>query len=271
MTRPDDPLWEELGNIDYLLDHLARAVERGEIPRDSYDVVASRHLARRAEIADVLEARARHASQEYAPPMPAMRAESSARAAGPPAQRPIRVPAQQREVPWTTILTITGAFLVIVASAIFAVATWDLFGVGFRLGFLGALTVAFFGTGFLVRSRLRLVGGGVALVAVGSAMLLFDGWIAIDGYELDGPWPWVGWLLVCWAVYWAVEVVVGGRFFGIIGAAAQVVWLWILGQGLGWDTAPRMAAIALVGLAWTLAGRRAEGHAPYASLAGVLK
>jgi len=286
--------WDELRNIDYFLEHLARAVERGEVHRASYDLLTPRYLERRAELASIIQAGVARA--------PGVPADSATPATRPPSESPnalpvpssvpptpmpapelsaptqsqtvptyVRVAREPKPVPWTTILTITGAFLVIVAAAIFAVATWDLFGVEFKLVFLGTLTAGFYGAGYLVRKRLHLDAGGVALMAVGSAMLLFDGWIAIDGYGLEGPWPWVFWLGVCSIVYWYSETAIGGSFFGVIGATAQVAWVWLLGEGLAWPLPQRAAGIAVVAVLWALAARRAADRPPFMTLAAVLR
>lgn len=278
--------WEELRKIDYFLEHLARAVERGEVHSASYEILAPRYLERRAELAAVIERRSDRepvvrptVSAGEPATIPVVAASSKPDSAFTPVVTDRTLPAaaaaptprrEPRPVPWTTVLTITGAFLVIVAAAIFAVATWDLFGVGFKLVFLGSLTAAFYAAGHLVRTRLGLAAGGVALMAVGSAMLLFDGWIAIDGYGLEGPWPWIGWLAVCSLAYWFSEVAIGGSFFGVIGASAQVAWVWLLGEGLAWPAPQRLAGMALVAVLWALAARNAQGKAPFSSLALVL-
>lgn len=291
MANGHDPVWTELGNVDYLLDQLARSVERGEVPLESYERLSPRYLERRAELTAIID---RRASRATAAPVPAVATQPASRpvstppprAASPasqptatpqpytalPAQvRPTYTPRPPVEVNWTGILTGVGSLLVIVATAIFAIATWDVFSVGFKIVFLGVLTAAFYVAGELVRSRLKLDRAGIALVAVSSAMLLFDGWIVIDGYNLQGLWPWVVWLAVCSVVYWLIEMRFAGRFFGVIGAAAQVGWVWLLGQGLGWPTASRMAAIALIALAWSLAARLAKENEPLASLSQVLR
>lgn len=305
-----DSAWSELGRIDFLLNELARAVERREIPPASYDTLAPRYLARRAELVGLISAEtsteastrpsgAAGAVPTVTPPVehpeaiaPAGQWPSAAQA-GRERESAERSPGvvvvaatqqaedalnvtklarrEPRPVPWTTILTFVGAFLVVVASAIFAVATWEYFSVGFRLTFLGALTVGFFVTGEYVRTRLNLVAGGIALTVVGSAMLLFDGWIIINGLNLTGPLPWAVVLLVCSGVYWFIEVRISGAFFGAIGAAAQAAWWWLLGAGLGWTITARLAACALVALAWAWAGRRARGNPELGSLALVLR
>ncbi len=256
------PVWEELGRIDYFLEHLARAVERGEAPRETYDTLAPRYLTRREEIVRVLTGAA----------MP-VAAESQPHPVAAPFSAPVAdlVPGRApREVRWTQILAYTGAFLVVVAAAIFTVAVWETVSTTAKLAFLGVFTAAFYGAGVLVwRAGMR--GGGVALTAVGSAMLLFDGWIAIDGYGMSGPWPWAGLLLVLSAVYWFTETRLTGRFFGITGAAAQIGWWWLLGQGLGWTTAPRFAGIAAVAIAWSIVAEVTREREEFASLAWVLR
>ncbi|MDO9108849.1 MAG: hypothetical protein Q7U89_07680 [Coriobacteriia bacterium] len=260
--------WDELRKIDYFLEHLARAVERAEVPRDSYALLAPRYLERRAELASIIERGSARPETVQVARVPESRPAFVLAAI--PARMETPRPAP-RPVPWTTILTITGAFLVIVATAIFAVATWDMFGVEFKLVFLGGLTAAFYGAGHLVRKRLGLAAGGVALAAVGSAMLLFDGWIAIDGYAIAGSWPWVFWLAVCSLVYWYSETAIGGSFFGVIGASAQVAWVWLLGEGLAWPAPQRLAGMALVAVLWAIAARNAANRPPFASLATTLR
>ncbi|MBF4510466.1 MAG: hypothetical protein ISP10_08345 [Aeromicrobium sp.] len=247
-----DREWVELGRIDYFLEHLARAVERGEVERRSYDSLAPRYLERRAELVRVISGGTAHTASAPLPVAP------------PPVPRRERTP-----LSWTTVLVVTGAFLVIVAAAIFALATWELFGPVFQFGFLSTLTVAFYAAGALVRRRLDSSAGGVALISVASAMLLFDGWILISGFGLSGPWPWALWLLVCSVVYWYTELRLTGGVFGIAGAAAEIAWWWLLGEGLGWDPLPRLAGISVVAVVWAYAtvwSRRIPGTAQLATV-----
>ena len=55
----NDPVWTELGNIDYLLDQFARAVERGEVSSEAYERFSPRYLERRIELVEIIERRAR--------------------------------------------------------------------------------------------------------------------------------------------------------------------------------------------------------------------
>lgn len=300
-------VWAELGKIDYLLDQLARAVERGEVHRSSYELLAPRYLERRTELVAVLEsARIRVLDAQAAsgaqpsvepvstprpvpPPTPqAIPGASPASLAAPgaspasqtapgvapksaPATRPAAPRRQRQPLSWTTVLVVTGAFLVIVASAIFALATWELFGPVFQFTFLSVLTAAFYAAGVLVRRRLGSSAGGVALITVASAMLLFDGWILISGFGLSGPWPWALWLLVCSAAYWFTELRLTGGIFGVAGAAAQIAWWWLLGEGLGWDSLPRLAGIAAVAALWAWASVRGRETPSTEPLARVLR
>ncbi len=267
------PAWDELGKIDYLLDELARAVERGDTPRETYDALAPRYLERRAELVAAITAGGAPRAAAGGGVPGALTAAMPRAAAGGVAPAPAiatRAPHPHREVRWTQVLAYTGAFLVVVAAAIFTVAVWETVSTTAKLAFLGGFTAAFYAAGAWVwRAGLR--GTSVALTAVGSALLLFDGWIAIDGYGLAGPWPWAVLLLVLSAVYWFTETRLSGRFFGVTGAAAQVGWWWLLGQGLGWTPAPRLAGIAVVALGWSLAAERVRGREEFASLASVLR
>jgi len=266
-------VWAELGNIDYFLNQLARAVERGEVHQASYDLLAPRYLARRAELVGVLESeRLREAgvqgiaaAQRSVEPVPTPQQVPGATSV--PATHPAAPRRERTPLSWTTVLVVTGAFLVIVASAIFALATWELFGPVFQFVFLSVLTAAFYAAGILVRRRLGSSAGGIALITVASAMLLFDGWILISGFGLSGPWPWALWLLVCSVAYWFTELKLTGGVFGVAGAAAQIAWWWLLGDGLGWDPLPRLAGIAAVAALWAwvaVQGRETPSTAPLA-------
>lgn len=292
-------LWDELGKIDYLLNELARGVERGVVPYATYQALAPAKLSRREQIVSQLEGRATS-------PLPGYRLSTEPLTESEPAHAPTLddawmdalepagdlaefgygVPlataetastpvsspsmSQTRPVAWTTVLLLLGAFLVIVASAIFAIAVWDWLEPGGKLVFLGAVTAGFYTAGWWAREKIDLASGGVVLTAVASALLLFDGWIVIDGYNLQGPLPWATVLLVCSVVYWITEVRLSSGFFGVTGAAAQVGWWWLLGEGLGMPAPTRLAGLALVALAWVATSRRAEGAAPFRSLATVL-
>lgn len=269
----------EISRIDFLLDELARAVERGEVHRASYDLMTPRHLDRRADLVALVTGVPREAAPSAAT---VGRDVPGVRPTGPQAfdayfasaatvtsvGRPKDLP---RPVDWTTVLLFLGAFLVIVASAIFSVAVWRDLGTMAKLAFLGALTTGFYGAGWWARVKLLLPVGAVALTAVASAMLLFNGWIVIDGYRLEGPVPWAIVLLVCSTVYWYTEVRLSSRFFGVVGAAAQVAWWWLLGAGLGVPATVRIAGIAVVALGWQIAAERGRGRPAVGSLATVLE
>lgn len=310
MERPrrfDDEL-TELGKIDFLLDELARAVERGEVHRDSYDLMSPRYLERRTVLVDRItgdagtlpgyrlgagataadstsgtaddrSAAAFADTYQHGSLVPAAATASAGGnaylpTAGPTAS-PERhtvpgYPAAGTRVAWTTVLLFLGAFLVIVASAIFAVAIWDGLGVAGKFGLLAMLTAGFYAAGGWARRRLEAPAGGTALVAVASALLLFDGWVLIDGLGLSGPLPWALLLLVCWVVYWFTEVLLAGGFFGVIGAAAQLGWWWLLGEGIGLPVPMRLAGMGLVALGWQLAAERGHRAPTVRSLADVL-
>lgn len=267
----------EIARIDFLLTELTRAVESGELHRASYDLMAPRHLDRRAElVADVTgvpreaptpSPAAAPAVPSAVPPVAAQVAFDRFASGGEPAMPARRT---RRPVRWTTVLTFLGAFLVVVAAAIFAVTVWESVETVPKLVFLGVLTVLFFAAGAWAH-RSQLQSGAMALTAVASAMLLFEGWIAIDGFDLTGPLPWAVVLLVCSVVYWAAELLLAGRFFGVVGAAAQIGWWWLLGMGLGMTVPVRLAGIAAVAAVWQLAADRGRDDPRTGTLARVLE
>jgi len=273
---PHDHELEEIGRIDFLLNELARAVERGEVHRASYDLLAPRYLKRRDQLVSAItgaptpaaeravgSAGGPQAFDEYFGAAPGASRRGSAFA------RPEKAKRERKPVRWTTVLTFLGAFLGVVAAALLALVFWEATGTAGRLGFMGFCTLAFYAAGWYAH-KLQLRAGAVALTAVGSAMLLFDGWIVIDGYSLEGPLPWAVLLLVCSLVYWVTEIWLAERFFGAVGAAAQIAWWWLLGEALGLPVPARLAGIALVALAWQIASERASGDETVGSLAEIL-
>lgn len=280
---------DELAKVDYFLDQLARAVERGEVPMASYEALSPRYLERRADLVAILTAALGGAmpagqpaqgnaagtpvaAQGWAPDSQATAmgqvvpaATTSGYRAPAPAQK-----APPKPVDWTTVLLFLGAFLVIAASAIFAVTVWDIAGPTAKLTFMGALTVVFYAAGYFARTKLHLKAGSAALTVVGSAMLLFDSWIAISGFGLEGPFPWAVALFVISAVYWFTEVRLGDRFYGLAGAAAQVGWWWLMATGLHLEVPVRLAGIAVVALLWQVLAERARADASWGSLARML-
>jgi len=258
---------DEIGRIDFLLDQLARAVESGEVPLASYEAMAPRYLARRQALVATITG---------ASPIPARRPVAGTRfdRSAAPGSRPTPVAAHPRReskpVKWTTVLTFLGAFFVVVAAAIFAIVIWDVIGVGGKLLFMGGLTALFYAGGWYA-NRLGLRAGATALTVVASAMLLFEGWIVIDGFNLTGPLPWSVVLLVCSLVYWFTEVLLASTFFGVVGSAAQIGWWWLLGEGLALPVPVRLAGMAVIAALWALAAERGRADKTVGSLAQALE
>lgn len=274
---------DEIGQIDYFLDQLARAVEHGEVHRASYDLLAPRYLQRRADLVASLQPRTARADDWIADEdlwddgdvnvsaarLPAgwLQPATPEVVRSTPAVAPRAAPAS---VNWTTVLLFLGAFLVISASAIFALTVWNSVGPFVKLAFMGATTLLFYGAGYYASVKLKLKAGGTALTVVGSAMLLFDGWLIIDTFHLSGPLPWAVVLLAISAVYWLTEVALGQRMYGVAGAAAQIAWWWLLADALNLDPIVRIAVIALIAGVWQLLAERGVAEEATASLSEVL-
>lgn len=168
-------------------------------------------------------------------------------------------------------MTYAGAFLVVVAVAIFTIYAWGSMPAFAKLAVLGAVTAGFYLGGEFVRTRMELPAAGVALIGVGSAMLLFDGWAVINGFGLQGMWSWAVLLLACSLAYWATELRIAGGWFGAIGAAAQVGWWWLLGQAMHVPGEWQATGIAVVALLWAVGGGRVGVDGPLAALGTVLR
>ena len=265
-----DPVWDELGKIDYLLDQLARSVERGEVDRSAYDRFAPRYLTRRAELADVLTSRASKAALVAAPTATSLPpAPAAARLTTAP--QPARAASPRTPVSAGAWMTYAGAFLVVVAVAIFTIYAWGSMPALAKLAVLAVVTAAFYAGGDVVRTRLGLPAAGVALIGVGSAMLIFDGWAVINGFDLTGPMPWAVLFLACSVAYWLTERRIAGGWFGAIGAAAQIGWWWMLGQALLVGAVWQVAGIAVVAVLWLLGGERVREDEPLGALGSVLR
>ena len=277
-----DPVWDELGKIDYLLDQLARAVERGEVDWSAYDRFAPRYLARRAELSAVLTGRAsRTVAASSAAPSSAGVMPTSAyvpitsapmtAAHAPYAPTPAAAVLERAPVSAGAWMTYAGAFLVVVAVAIFTIYAWGYMPSLAKLAVLAVVTAAFYAGGDVIRTRLGLPAVGVALIGVASAMLLFDGWAVINGYGLTGALPWAVLLLVCSLAYWVTERRIAGGWFGAVGAAAQIGWWWMLGQALLVGAVWQIAGIAVVSVLWRLGGERVRENGALGALGSVLR
>lgn len=272
-----DPVWDELGKVDYFLDHLGRAVERGDLSYDAYAALASPYWGRRNELVATLERRMpaspSPAATEARPlaAEPPLVAPPATAWVEPPPPRAAARPARVREpVSPGTWMAYAGALLVVIAVAIFTIYAWETFPPLAKLGVLLAVTAAFYAGGEFIRTKLALPAVGVALVSVGSAMLLFDGWMVIRSTGATGPLPWALLLLVCSLAYWATELRIAGGWFGAIGAAAQVGWWWLLGQAFGWEDYWVAAGMAGIAVLWVLASERTSDEGPLAPLKAVL-
>ncbi|MDO8915629.1 MAG: hypothetical protein Q7W16_06055 [Coriobacteriia bacterium] len=266
-----DPVWDELGRIDYLLDQLARAVERGELGRDVWDRLSPRYHDRRAELAAILSGRAARAATTPVAtpaPLPAPVASTSVRPQPTPT---VVTPVAAHRSSAGAWMSYAGALLVVIAVAIFTVYAWATFAPLLKLMVLLGVTAAFYVGGEVVRRKLELPAVGVALISVGSAMLLFDGWSVIRATGATGPLPWAAMLLVCSLGYWATEWRIAGGWFGAIGAAAQVGWWWMLGSALGWESYWVAAGVSVVAVAWAFASERVLREGPLGMLGTVLR
>ncbi len=267
----------ELAKIDYLLEALDQAQDRGELPGNAYLLLTRRYLDRAHELgldpSEEAESTPATTSPEITTrPAPARDGEvgpfgSSARPAParlasqpvptsiPRAPRPpSRIAAMARRVPWTAWVALAGALLVVAAAAGFAIYAWPGLAAGIRLGILVALTAGFYGGGLWLLRRLAVVG--ISLLAVGAALLLVDGWLLLSAAGLHSLWWWTLLFAIGSAVHWEMGLRLRAKLFAASGAIAQIAWWWLLGTALSWPLGARAAILTTVGLIWTLAASR---------------
>jgi hypothetical protein len=268
---------DELAKIEYLLEALDEARERGELSRSAYRLLAQRYLRRAHEITLKLSERA-GTTPTSALTVPAARetpvdddglgasSPSFPVAPPPPAPQPAPLRPPQtprppsgiaeaaRSVPWTVWVALAGALLVIGAAAGFAIYAWPSFGAATRLGTLLTVTALFYWGGLWLRRRLAVIG--ISLLALGAALILVDGWLLLSAAGLHGLWWWALLFAVGSAVHWGMGAWLRVKLFAVTGAIAQIAWWWLLGTALSWPLGARAAILTTVGLVWMAAGLR---------------
>lgn len=138
-------------------------------------------------------------------------------------------------------LLFLGVLLLLASGVSWVVWNWDTFPPLAQIGFLGSMTAAFFGLGWYVRSRMKLVGSGIALTAVAALLIPLDFYAYyISGGFPPGSWPTV-WLVasvVCLGAYLLVAYLWQALFFGYLVALALGSLLLSLlnlgGVGVDW-------------------------------------
>ena len=120
-------------------------------------------------------------------------------------------------------LLFLGVLLLLASGVSWVAWNWDAFPPLIQLGFLGGMTAAFFGLGWYVRTRMKLVGSGMALTAVAALLIPLDFFAYyISGGFPPGSWPtvWLAASVVCLGVYLLVATLLQAAFFGYLVALA---------------------------------------------------
>ncbi|MCP4361072.1 MAG: hypothetical protein GY796_23945 [Chloroflexi bacterium] len=160
-------------------------------------------------------------------------------------------------------LLFLGVLLLLASGVSWVAWNWDAFPPLVQIGFLGSITAAFFGLGWVVRTRMKLEGSGIALIAVAALLIPLDFYAyTISGGFLPDSWPAV-WLIasvVCLGVYLFVAYFTQAMFFGYLVALAigslVLSLLNLLGVPVAWWLT------AVTGIALSLAAAN-EGLRPF--------
>lgn len=245
----------ELDHIDYALAQIEEAKEDSLVDERSYAGLRERLMARRQHVLGIRPAEAEPSAPE--PP----EAEPSAPAPSP--REPLTL---ARVTRWLLYL---GVFLLFIATIIFAVYKWESFPEWVKFAVLLAVTGLFYASGWYVRAKLKIGGGGLALIVVGAIMTFFDGYIYLSGRGLlDSSSAWAIVLIVLAVVYIVAALLTPSRLllcFSNLAQAAAVVCLgryYYLGapgsQRATLSTFGTLLTLAILALVWLLVSAALE-------------
>jgi hypothetical protein len=150
-----------------------------------------------------------------------------------------------------------GAFMIVVSAIVLVVVYWRFFPTLLRLGFIAAVPLTFYASGFFIRARLKLPEAGGVFTGIGALLVAVD-FAAV--YQLGGLRGQVDvflyWLIAsvfCTALYTFTAWRVRGEFFAyitLIGATSTLLaFASMLGLPLEW----RIASVAASALGMSLA------------------
>jgi hypothetical protein len=259
---PFDGLQDRLRLFDYLEEMLDRARQRGHFVDDNAHAAALADLrAERRELE--IEAGLRPRPVEIAP---APGVEAPAPPPKPP--KPPREPITWDRI-WQTLLSertlnvllFLGAFLLVASATTYIVYNWETLPPAVQLGFIVLFTLSFYGAGWFLRTRMKLLLSGIAVTAIGSLLVPLDFYAVLVAGEVLPPeqWPWA-WLMasaVCLPIYLFTALRIQAQFFGYLVAVAAgnliCAILYVLGVPPEWFlTALAALALALAVLAYRL-------------------
>ncbi|MBI3241861.1 MAG: hypothetical protein HYZ49_06150 [Chloroflexi bacterium] len=145
-----------------------------------------------------------------------------------------------------------GAFMIVVSAIVLVVAYWQFFHPLLKLGFIAAVPLTFYASGFFMRARLKLPEAGGVFTGIGALLVAVD-FAAV--YQIGGLRGQVDvyWLIAsvfCTALYTFTAWRVRGEFFAyitLIGATSTLLaFTSLLGLPLEWWIAS--AAASAVGM-----------------------
>lgn len=205
---------EELSHIDYLLQALDESKVEGTITRETY-----------APLKDKYEKRKEQLLKGAVATQPVLESKPSTLEAKSVKQgKPLTLAEITR---WLLYL---GVFLIFVATIIFAIYKWQTFSEVVKFLILLAVTFLFYLSGWLVKDKLKIVKGGLALVVVGAIMTFFDGYIYLNANNLlEDYLAWALAFLLFALVYLAVAFLVRHRLLVYLSGISQALVVVLVG------------------------------------------
>ncbi|MBE9525227.1 MAG: hypothetical protein IMY76_09010 [Chloroflexi bacterium] len=148
------------------------------------------------------------------------------------------------------VLLYLGAFMIVVSATVLVVRFWDIFPQAVQLIFIASVPTAFYGAGWAVRIKLKLLQAGTVLAGIGALLVAVD-FAAV--YQLGGlsdqialvPY-WLVASIVCTLVYAISSWRLPTEFFGyvtLIGGSSTLLALTrLLDLPLEWQVAMMTAS-----------------------------
>ncbi len=145
-----------------------------------------------------------------------------------------------------------GAFMIVVSAIVLVVVYWESFSSELRLGFIAAVPLTFYASGFFMRARLKLPEAGGVFTGIGALLVAVDFAAVYQIGELAGRVDvnryWLIASIFCAALYSFTAWRVRGEFFAyltLIGASSVVLALTsVMRLPLEWRIASVSASAA---------------------------
>ena len=158
-----------------------------------------------------------------------------------------------------------GAFMIVVSAIVLVVVYWRFFPTLLKLGFIAAVPLTFYASGFFMRARLKLPEAGGVFTGIGALLVAVDfaAVYQLGGLRVNVSLYWLIASVFCTALYTFTAWRVRGEFFAyitLIGATSTLLaFTSMFGLPLEWRIASVAASAAGMLLAASPLKRRGGG------------